>query len=197
MSRRRFAVAASVLAVLIAVLVWQLLSNDRESANDLDAASSTTEEAAAGELTPDEQTPKRGAAEKTEASDPSDSSDASTAAVGTGPYNFKTKEEAYDFFAELVGLEYDRLIAEGKPPSTVLAREIVYDRIFINNEMPQLREAMDPFLPEYTSDRNTSKTKIDFQRIGLSRPDCWYIQVGCPRPNYTLKRPCRTARFAI
>lgn len=155
MSRRVLAAAvASVAAVLLAILAWFLWMNGADDSEDMDTASSETEASGAERLTLDGQTPKR-VEEKPTASGPSEPSEASESvgdSAGANPYNFKTKEEAYDFFAELVGLEFDRLIAEGKPPSAVAARGIVYERVFMNNEMPQLREAMDPFLPEYTPD---------------------------------------------
>ncbi len=154
MSRRFLMAVVSVAAVLLAILAWFLWMNGAVDSKDMDTASSETEARGAERLTVDGQTPKR-VEEKPTASGPSELSEAPESvgvSAGENPYNFKTKEEAYDFFAELVGLEHDRMIAEGKPPSSVAARGIVYDRVFFNNEMPQLREAMNPFLPEYTPD---------------------------------------------
>ena len=151
MNRRILIIAASVLALLLSILVWRAVSGNQDAAQT--PASSETAPAQSNLKTPENQTPKNDS-EKTESADETESAETAAETPDTSPYNFKTKDEAYQFFLQLYAAEYDRLLAEGHEEPSGKARIATYYPAFVDKTNPQLWNAMRPFLPRYDEDRN-------------------------------------------
>lgn len=67
----------------------------------------------------------------------------------TGPYRFERWQDAANHLAELIGVEYDALLAAGMEPLEAQSQAYhrVFERIFDNKEDPALAAALYPYLP--------------------------------------------------
>ena len=143
---RRITVAFALAAALLAAFIWLSLRDDpmqsetptpMEGVGGGDAASM---EAAQSPVQPQE-TPA--------ADGQKPSADSGAPKLDTGPYQFEGWEDAANHFAELIGVEYDELIAAGVDPlkARMQAYNNVRQRIFDDQEDPALYAAMLQYLP--------------------------------------------------
>ena len=67
----------------------------------------------------------------------------------TGPYQFEGWEDAANYYAELIGLEYDKQIAAGVDPFKAQSQAYhdILKRVLIDEEDPALAAAMEQYLP--------------------------------------------------
>ena len=144
--RDRFKWITAAGCLLIALFVW-LLWPDADSRRELLEAHDAADSGGASPLTSVGQTPPAvkpppadNAAADTEPS-------ASAPAPVAGKYHFVKWQDAMDEYARLVGIEYERLVAEGHPQAIVWANMNVGDRIFKNDEDPELKAALIDFMP--------------------------------------------------
>lgn len=110
MSRTTAIVVAALAAAVLGAFVWLWLNNDSPSEADLDGAGASD---SAGEtmLTDEDQTPVQAPQETQQ---PSETIVVERPAeADAGPYKFERWEDAADYLAELVGLEYDARLAAG------------------------------------------------------------------------------------
>ncbi len=167
MMKRRSILAGALigtLAALALLLIW--LSGDKGPDNGVNKTIRESQQSERVDATPVQE------AEETEQQDSQTESSEMTsesinAAVDTDiPYDFRTWEDALNYYAELVGKQYDIVKTTMTPPSPPegidpelyalgvkgwfqsMAAAIVFDRVFVNGENPRLEAAMKPFLGE-------------------------------------------------
>ena len=170
MMKRRSILAGALigtLAALALLLFW--LSGDKGADNGVNKTIRESQQSERVDATPVQE------AEETEQQDSQTESSEMTsesinAAVDTDiPYDFRTWQDALNYYAELVGKQYDIVKTTMTPPSPPegidpelyalgvkgwfqsMAAAIVFDRVFVNGENPRLEAAMKPFLGEMPS----------------------------------------------
>ncbi|MDE0020544.1 MAG: hypothetical protein OXT69_04070 [Candidatus Poribacteria bacterium] len=145
---RQTAIAASFAAALLGVFIWTWLASVRlsnETALLVDGgrngeAVALTEDAQSPVLTQETPEPDGAPPQKQTAAGP---------VADTDPYKFEKWQDAANHLAELMGLEYDALLAAGKDSKTarIQAYNDVQRRIFEDNEDPALTAALQQYLP--------------------------------------------------
>ena len=143
MKRRILIAAASAAVLLLSILVWRAVSDHQDIAQT--PVSSEAAPVRSNLKSPENQTPKSDSEMTESAAETGSSADSAAETTDTGPYNFKTKEEAYQVFLQLFATEYDRLVAEGREEPSLDARAAAFSH---------LRDAMRPFFPRRGEDGN-------------------------------------------
>ena len=142
--RRRWAVAALSAASVAAFLwTWTKTAVDApdEAANEQGA-----------ELTADQQTPPTVESQPKVETAASEEVPLPTPESDDNPYQFENWEDMADTLAEMMGKEFDIMRKErgSEIPDIRIALDAyikVFESIFDKNENPQLRDAVEPFLP--------------------------------------------------
>ena len=167
--RLRWVIAAGCL--LIAALIWLLrpgADNDLHMREAHDAASGGS----ASPLTVNDQTPP--ALKPLMDDDNEDAETEPTAPVlapSTGKYQFTKWQDAMDEYARLVGIEYEKLVAEGHPQPVVWASMNVDARLFKNGENPELSDALHRFMPIGNLDEFSPEQRSQIPNIDNRIPD--------------------------
>ncbi|MDE0021073.1 MAG: hypothetical protein OXT69_06790 [Candidatus Poribacteria bacterium] len=145
MTRKITIAAALAAAVLLAALIWLSLRDDPM----LSETSTPLEGVDGGDAALMEEAQSPVQPQETPAADGEPSADSGAPESDTGPYKFERWEDAANHYAELVGLEYDALIAAGVDPDKAGSQAFhdVQENIFIGREDPALAAALEQYLP--------------------------------------------------
>ena len=166
--KRTFWIVSAVAAVLLilAALIWRggdvFHPPHSESAGEAPSQSEP--------LSPEEQTPVQEPQDETlsAASDGSENDDADSQQEAAPQYSFHSAEEALNYYADLVALEFDLLKLDDSvvPPENLSAYDDtfvswedrwyggvatgeIFDKIFERDEEPDLKQALAPFLNDW------------------------------------------------
>ncbi len=145
MTRKITVAAALAAAALLAAFIWislrdnPMLSETPTPMEGVGAGDAASMEGAQSPVQPQE----------TPAADGEPSADSGAAELDTGPYKFERWQDAANHLAELIGLEYDALIAAGVDPRKARSKAYhdVCERIFDDKEDPALTAALGQYLP--------------------------------------------------
>ena len=145
MTRRITVAFALASAALLAAFIWLSLRDDPMQSE----TPTPMEGVGGGDAASMEEAQSPVQPQETPAADGAPSADSGEPESDTGPYKFEGWEDAANHFAELIGLEYDKLIASGMDPLKARSQAFhdVQERIFDDKEDPALYVALLQYLP--------------------------------------------------
>ncbi|MDE0021240.1 MAG: hypothetical protein OXT69_07650 [Candidatus Poribacteria bacterium] len=145
MTRKITVAAVLAAAVLLAAFIWLSLRDDPM----LSETPAPMEGVGGGDAALMEEAQSPVQPQETPGADGKPSADSEVPELDTGPYKFEGWEDAANHFAELIGLEYDELIAAGVDPleARMQAYDNVRQRILYDKEDPALYATLLQYLP--------------------------------------------------